>query len=131
MRIWEVTLLYLFAFLCGAGAAYAVLALGAERLFSGGAQQQVSLMVIMPLLAGLAMFSLVYGLGAGRMLKWRFWVIWPVALFALVRGGVEVMFRGILTIPQAAVIALVLVFVAGLLCCLQRDAVTGPAKGAA
>lgn len=130
MRLWEVSLLYLFAFLCGLGAAYAVLSLGAERMFAAPVGP-VAPMVLLPMLAGVALFSLVYGLGSGRMLQWRFWLIWPVVLFALLRGGVELMFRGYVSVFQGVALALVLVFAAGLLACWQRDGVSAPAQGAA
>ena len=123
MRIWLVALLYSLAFLAGLATLWAFVALGVMQLLEGQIDS-VFVMLMIPVIAALAVFSVVYGLASGTALKWRFWLFAPLAMAALVWVALQLVMAGFVDVFGGFAGAVLLTYVAGFLVCLQRDAVT-------
>ncbi|MEM9582572.1 MAG: hypothetical protein AAGA08_05590 [Pseudomonadota bacterium] len=110
MKAW---LTYIAAFICGLGAAYVVLRLGAEAMFADIAGLGFLISTMFPPLAGLALFALVYGLMAGRVLKGRFWG----GGLSIVAGsyliGALLLWSGTAALPTVAGLIVLTVFIGG------------------
>ena len=127
MRIWVVALIYTLAFLCGLATLWAFMALGVMQFFEGRLDS-VFVLLMIPVLSAMCVFSVVYGLASGTALKWRYWLFATLAISALVWVAPQVVAYGYMDALEGFVVAVLLVFVGGFLACLQRDAVTASAK---
>ena len=71
-RIWTI---YLMAFIPAAAAAWVILAALVGQLFaSGTGRMPMAAVFALPVLAGLSVFALVYGMLAGSALRLKFWL---------------------------------------------------------
>ncbi|WP_371226522.1 hypothetical protein [Roseovarius sp. 2305UL8-3] len=129
MRIWMVGATYTLAFVAALASIWAFMALGVDAFFEN-ATGSSSLTMLLSMLVGLCVFSLVYGLASGRALKWRYWAYVPVLLLVILAGSLQLVWNGYVTVIEAIAFDVLLVFFAGFLACLQRDAVAAPASGA-
>lgn len=122
MRLWLVALIYTLAFLAGLATLWAVTVLAVLDLFE---QRSDSLFVLLmiPLMAALAVFSVVYGLASGRALKWQYWLFAPLVMALLAWSVPKLILLGYATVFQGFVGAVMLVFFGGFLACLKRDGI--------
>lgn len=111
----RLTLVYSLAFTLGLAAAYLVLRLNAIESFSpNGSLSNIMITgLIMPPLAGLSIFSLVFGLAMRWSLGAKFWVISLALVFGLIICGVLLIYSGFLTFFEALSGIIILLFAAG------------------
>lgn len=124
MRLWLVAVLYTLAFMAGLATLWAFTALGVMDLYEGRTDSLFVLLMI-PVLAALAVFSMIYGLASGRALKWQFWLFAPLTTGLLAWGVPQLIMAGFCTVFEGFVGSVMLVFLGGFLACLRRDGVTG------
>jgi len=127
MRIWMVGMVYTVAFIAALVTIWMFMSLRVSAFFEG-VTDSLAPSMLLPVLAGLCVFSLIYGVISGRALKLRFWVVVPVLLMVLLFGATELVWRGYVSFLEAVMGIVLLVFVSGFLACLRRDAITSMPK---
>lgn len=123
MRLWLVAVVYTLAFMAGLATLWAFTALGVMDLFEGRIDS-IFVMLMIPCLAALAVFSMVYGLALGRALKWQYWLFAPLATAFFAWTVPMLIMAGYVTVFEGFAGAVILVFFGGFLACLKRDGVT-------
>ncbi|MDF1669826.1 MAG: hypothetical protein P1U83_09435 [Roseovarius sp.] len=126
MRIWQVAAIYTLAFMAGLVTLWAFLALGVMQVLESRLDS-VFVMLLVPVMSAMCVFSVIYGLASGRALKWQYWLFTTLAMSALIWGAPRVVMAGYIAVAEMFVLCVLLVFACGFLACLRRDAVTAPA----
>ncbi len=111
-------LTFVLAYMAGLAAAWFVLGQTAGRYFapdlSASAERVVILGAVLAPLAGLALFQLVFGLLTRRWRSLWFWLVAPIIVYIVLAGAMALLLRGMITMPEAVVLALLLPFACGL-----------------
>lgn len=124
MRIWLVAVIYTLAFMAGLATLWAFTAFGLMSLLEGRLDS-VFVLLMIPILAALAVFSLIYGLASGKALKWQYWLFAPLSTGLLAWAVPRLIMADYVTVFEGFVGSVMLVFLGGFLACLRRDAMTG------
>lgn len=124
MRIWVIGLMYTLAFIAGLATLWAFAALGVMELLEGRIDSMF-LVLMIPIMAAMCVFSLIYGPASGRALKWRYWLFTTLAMALLAVAVPRIVMAGYVTALEGFVAAVLLTFIGGFLACLWRDAATG------
>ncbi|MFK7941063.1 MAG: hypothetical protein AB8B82_16910 [Roseovarius sp.] len=114
-------LVYTFAFVSALVTLWAFLALGVIQYFESRLDS-IFITMLFSLLSAMCMFSLVYGLATGVALKWKYWLFGTVAMAALVQFGPHIVTLANMTLAQAFVVSIGLVYLVGFILAYQRDA---------
>lgn len=126
MRIWQVAAIYTLAFMAGLVTLWAFVALGVMQVLESRLDS-VFVMLLVPVMSAMCVFSVIYGLASGRALKWQYWLFTTLAMSALIWGAPRVVIAGYIAVTEMFVLCVLLVFACGFFACLRRDAVTAPA----
>ena len=127
MRIWLVAVIYTLAFMAGLVTLWAFVALGVMQVLESRLDS-VFVMLLVPVMSAMCVFSVVYGLASGRALKWQYWLFTTLAMSALIWGAPLIVMAGHIAVTEMFMFSVLLVFASGFLACLRRDAVTASAK---
>jgi len=127
MRIWQIAVIYTLAFMAGLVTLWAFMALGVMQVLESRLDS-VFVMLLVPVLSAMCVFSVVYGLASGRALKWQYWLFTTLAMSVLIWGAPHMVMAGYIAVTEMFLFSVLLVFASGFLACLRRDAVTAPAK---
>lgn len=117
-------LAYVLAFVAGVAVIYLVVTLSAQIMLGpgiggggivgGGGMAAGFILNWLSPLAGVAVFQLLFGFGTGRWRNARFWMIAPLATYAIVGLSFLLMGTGLLDLRATVILALVALFSAGI-----------------
>ena len=89
-----ITLWFTLAYVAACALAWFVAASITVNIFSpGGSVDHIPMVLVLPPLAGLALFQLVFGLVTGIGRGWRFWALGLPLVYAAVAVGLWLYFR--------------------------------------
>lgn len=115
----RLAVIYVLAFATGAGAAYGTARLNMMAMFGDLSTIRWQASLILPPLAGISAFALVFGVAMRLSLRMKFWLVSLALTYGLSLIGLSLVYYGYASLLESLVIVLLLLFTSGWLMVLR------------